>query len=192
MYNEYRYWNEREFPTSEDGKYHGAHLGYLHKHMAGVDRVLDFGPGIGRTFTAYRGIGYVEGYDISHIYKDQAMKVARELGLTYVFTLNTSGDTAYLPYDTKWFDVAVACSVLMHQRPQKVVHVMRELARVAKKVVVMAWMDTVSPFDIPDEPPRMDSHCFHYNYPGICGARGWNIIDMKRFERQVFFTYANE
>ena len=192
MYDEFDYWGKRTHPTSEDELYTDAHVEYIRKAIADAKNVLDFGPGIGRTFAAYKGIGHVEGYDISEIYRERAMKAAMELGINYTSVLNTSGNPIYLPYFDKQFDAAVACSVLMHQRPQYIVPVMKNLVRVAAKVAVMAWMSRLNYFtphrNIEEEHYYM--HIFNYDYFQICKENKWRVSDIEYFREQVFFTYT--
>ena len=197
MYDEFDYWAKRGHPTSEDELYTDAHIDYIRRMTTGADRILDFGPGIGRTFPAYAGTvpsPLVEGYDITEQYRERALKAAMELNIAYVSVLNTSGDPAYIPHLVKVFDVAVACSVLMHQRPQHIVPVMRNLARVASKVVVMAWMTKAGYFTPHEHMEEKDyyTHIFNYNYFLICNQNGWVVTDVEPFREQIFFTYKEQ
>lgn len=194
MYNEFEYWNKRIYPTSEDELYTEAHLDYTRRAVEGKDRVLDFGPGLGRLFAAYQGIGYVEGYDISERYERYAVTKALGLGLTYVSTLNISGDSTHIPYDDKQFDVAIVCAVLMHQRPQHIVQVMGSLAQVATVVAVMASLNKDEVYVSHDGAKEgdYDTHCFNYDYIQICEENGWVMSNIEYFKEQVFFTYSEK
>ena len=180
-FNEYKYWNTRLHPTSQDDEYTDTHLKYISKHILGAERLLDFGPGIGRTLSAYKGIGYVEGYDVSTRYKKYALKRASELGLPFIYTINTSGDLTYIPYEDKWFDVVVACTVLLHQKPENIIFVMKELIRISKKVIVITWMGVTTA-----------SYSFSHDYFEICKEQGWIMSNIKYFKSQIFFCYAGK
>jgi len=180
-YDEYKYWSTRLYPTSRDAEYIDANLEYISKCVLGAERLLDFGPGIGRTFSAYQGVGYVEGYDISTIYKERAIERASKLGLTFVLTINTSGDPTYIPYDDKWFDVVIASDTLLHQKPENIVFIMKELIRISKKVVVITATGISS-----------SPHCFYHDYLEICRAQKWTMHTIEYFKEQIFFCYARE
>lgn len=181
VYDEYDYWNTRLHPSSRDVEYIDANLEYISKCVLGAERLLDFGPGVGRTFSAYQGVSYVEGYDISTVYKERAIERASKLELTFVHTINTSGDPTYIPYDDKWFDVVVASNTLLHQKPENIVSIMKELIRISKKVVVI----TAAGFS-------GTPHCFYHDYLKICLEQKWIIYDIEYFKKQIFFCYAEE
>jgi hypothetical protein len=94
-----------------------------------------------------------------------------------------------LPYHKNQFDVAVAAEVLLHQRPENIRKVMRELVRVARKVVVISWGEDRVSFHTPGQVVEGPNHCFHYDYRGICEEEGWRVQDFQAIDRQVFFTY---
>ncbi len=195
-YDEYAYWNRRHHPTATDMPFETTqkHIAYTKKHVAGAKRVLDFGPGIGRTFEAYIGTEFVQGIDISLLYDKRVKDAAKHLDLNFDLKYITLGDLDCLPYGDGEFDCAVASEVLLHLRPQNILKVMKELIRVAKKVIVISWMvDVGIAFETPAAPPKSNiNHCFHYNYPEICKSNGWVIRDMQRAERQIYFVYQRK
>ena len=194
QYTEFDYWNRREYPTdpnmSQETK--KQHIEFIGEHMVGVKKVLDFGPGIGRTFEAYKGIPYVEGCDISRLYEAQVEAKAEEIGFEFKLIHLDLVQVGKLPYRKNQFDVAVCAEVLLHQQPQHVLLVMSELARVSKKVIVISWTEDRVRFDEPGTPKPGRNHCFHYNYVQICQEQGWKTSDIRYVDRQIYFVYEKE
>lgn len=190
-YSEFEYWNKRTYPTDPNMEMetNKRHIDYIRKHVVGSKSVLDFGPGIGRTFEAYEGIPYVEGCDISRLYENTAKKVAKEVGFDFKLIHLDLSEVGKLPYRKKQFDVAVASEVLLHQRPENILKVMRELVRVARKVVVISWGEDRVPFRIPGDASEGPNHCFHYDYRRICQDEYWAVKDFQAVDRQVYFVY---
>lgn len=152
---------------------------------------MDFGPGVGRLLLAYDGlvVRTVVGYDISTLYKGRVIEEAKRYGYHFVFT--TENKLTRLPFKDLEFPVAVAAEVLLHQRPENILRVMGELARVAEKVIVITWME--EPHDkARPSPSNRKGHCFSYNYPRICEEQNWDIGDITKYRRQVFFVYGRQ
>ena len=150
--------------------------------------ILDLGPGVGRIFPAYRRIKFVEGFDISPAYKDRVIAASREHN--FIFRLTISPRISELPYGDKMFDAAVAVSVLLHQRPDNIIRVMTELARVANKVVVVTSNYNKKKCDVPfTESKDPKKFCFQYNYETICMDEGLEMENVVTFGKYICFTY---
>ena len=180
MYDEVRYWNARENPNSSDSS--RADHDYLRKHLKGTASVLDFGPGVGRTFDVYNG-QIVCGYDITSQYEGKAIERADLLGMDYHPI--SAKEIEKLPFSHEVFDAAVCCEVLHHQRPENIEFIMRDLLRVSGKVIVVAAHNPDVAFDT-----RINqSHCYNHDYRGICERNGWGVTEMEQTENQLFFCY---
>ncbi len=192
-YNEYEYWNKRKYPNNK--KQTSAtlekHINYIKVHLADANKILDFGSGIGRTFSAYTPGQIIIGCDISTLYAKKVIKKSKQLGLDFELKHITMEDMARLPYDSKSFDVAVSSQVFLHQKPENIIKIMKELCRIAKKVIVISWMDKKITFDKVSAPAKAKTrHCFNYNYPEICEENGWDIFDIEFWmDKQILFCY---
>ncbi len=180
MYNEVRYWNARKNPNSSESP--KSDVDYLRKHLKGTVSVLDFGPGVGRTFDAYNG-QTVYGYDITPQYTKSARRKAAELGIPYIpfFVEKIKG----LPFAAKFVEVAVCCEVLHHQRPENIEFIMKDLLRVSNKVIAVAAHDPDTAFDT----QVTQSHCYNHDYRGICERNGWVMTGVEQTDNQLFFCY---
>ena len=191
-YDEVAYWNERENPNnpSLDPAVHAAHIEFVRMRVGKVARLLDFGPGIGRIFPAYGGVEHVVGYDISSKYYQRAMEHSKQF--PFKFSLDVVRCIQPLPYIDKSFDVAVAVSILLHQRPCHILMVMKELARVAKRVVVIAYYDPKKPFDKPsyERVSCGKRYCFNYQYGRICTEQHWFMTGTQLLGQHIMFEYC--
>ena len=181
MYDEVKYWNTRKNPNSPGSE--ETDVAYLRKHLEDSEIiVLDFGPGVGRTFDAYDG-QMVCGYDITRQYATQVWKRAFNAGIFYFPVF--AKEIGELPFLGKFFDVAVCCEVLHHQRPENIEFIMKDLLRVSNKVIVVAYHDPGVAFD----KETTHSHCYNHDYKGICERNGWAMTDVLQSDNQLFFCY---
>ena len=191
QYTEYGYWNRRPIPTDPNmsPETNQKHIDYISSHLKGSCKVFDFGPGIGRTFEAYKEMEYVEGCDISRLYEVQVKAEAERIGFKFKLIHLDLVELGRLPYADNDFDVAVASEVLLHQRPENILLVMSELVRIANKVIVISWYEERVNFNAPGLLKPGMNHCFHYNYPQICKDNDWKVYDIETADRQVYFVY---
>lgn len=191
IYNEIEYWSKREMPTSCSDDYTKNHLRFLSNNLVSVKKLLDVGPGIGRTFQAYSNVEIVEGYDISTNYESRVLEESRKYKFKFNLKIGTS--ISSLPYENNEFDSAIASEVLLHQRPENIIKIMSELDRVSKKVIIITYMEPNIPFQkINEFKYRKKLHCFNYNYLEICKDNKWNIFDFQYYKKQVFFVYSSK
>jgi SAM-dependent methyltransferase len=182
-YDEWTYWNSRTDPNAPSGlsgRGLDDDIAYIRTHVNGCTRILEFGPGVGRTFTAHTPDAGITCYDITPNYRDRLLARAQALGLRVRFDLAESLD-APLPYPDHAFDVAVASKVFLHQRPERIDRVMSELARVAGRVVAISTVDTGKLVPAP--------HCFYHDYAAICERIGCEIVHRQEHEGTLRFVY---
>ena len=181
MYDEAGYWNARENPNSPESK--ELDVKYLKKHLVDANFALDFGPGVGRTFDAYEKQTAICGYDITSRYFELARQRAEELGLCYVPIFVRKIEPIKFP--KKFFDAAVCCEVLLHQRPENIEFIMKDLLRVSSKVIVVTYQNLDAEFDTEGS----FNHCYNHDYRGICERNGWKMKHVKQTSNQLFFVY---
>lgn len=174
MYDEIEYWRRRRFPNhSTKGTLPKSSLilDYIKRHLENNSKVLDFGAGVGRTFPACAKVSHLECFDITDKYAKILAAKAKGYKFDFSFTLgHTIGVT---PYKDKEFDTAIACQVLLHQKPQNIRRVMAELIRVANKVIVISGQVS--------ETARIteNTYCFHHKYLKICRDNKWKYFDVE-------------
>lgn len=197
IYNEIEYWNKRQYPNNPNlgGKISQKlvdenterHINYVRKHVDGLNRILVLGPGIGRVFPAYNRVKFVEGFDISSLYKDRVIKEGKRYD--FEFTLTIKKQVGLLPYKEKEFDASIAVMVLLHQRPVNIVKVMSELIRVSKKAIIISFHRKGKRFDDPDIELKKSTHCYNYSYLDICKVQGWVVEDVIFTLNGIYFVF---
>jgi len=183
------YWEwrakNRVSPNSADSATTARHKGYLRKiiHKYYPNSLLEFGAGVGRLFTEYGGIKRLTFCDISPTYQEEARRAAYKLGLRGDFHLCKSVDVT--PFVKNEFDIVIAVSILLHQRPEEIESVMSELARIGRRVVVISWYEQEM---IKDRITR-DTHCYMHDYHSLCRFNGWEMKDIEYVGHQIYFTF---
>jgi ubiquinone/menaquinone biosynthesis C-methylase UbiE len=193
-YDEVSYWRRREQPNAkgiEDST--AGHVAYIEKQLIGCNKILDCGPGDGRTFEAYKNMKIVNCVDVADHHRETLFKIAQQYDFEFDFLVKK--EVGNWPYKDKEFDAAIACQLLLHQRPKNIVKMMSELVRVSNKVIVLSWMNE-------ELPPLTTSgeHCFNYIYPDICNENGWRIYNIEKHARrnpqwggiQIYFCYEEQ
>lgn len=182
VYEEHAYWNQRHDPNSPEG-WEDAHLRmtveYIREHTKDSHHVLELGPGVGRTLEAHPPGRKVTGYDISTLYRDRIKERARELGIDFTLDI-ASSDNGVLPYGDHAFDVGVSSQVFLHQRPERIEKMMREMARVCVRVVVVTGGYRIS---------RRAAHVFDHDYPAITTVIGCEMNHVRAWPPHLFFVY---
>tara|TARA_R110000824_G_scaffold40401_1_gene121202 strand:+ start:2252 stop:2839 length:588 start_codon:yes stop_codon:yes gene_type:complete len=192
MYNEIEYWNKRKDPNAKNLwlRNDAFHISFVEQNISDVKNVLDFGPGVGRIFPAYRKTKSVIGYDITSQHNSVLKSKAYENNINFEM-VNRNNVSEKLPFGDEQFDAVVCVSVLLHQRPIHITDVMSELCRVSKKVIVISAYNSSRPFLLPGEEKDRDFHVFNYDYKSICKNKGWEVdfweVDYER--NQTFFVY---
>jgi len=188
-YDEVAYWNLRENPNAKlDPEVHATHIQFVETHVKPCDHVLDFGPGVGRMFPAYRHTMHVHGHDISDMYAEKLLE--RAVKESFLFSFTVQQRVGELPYKDKEFTVAVAISVFLHQRPHNILTVMSELRRVADRVIAISFYDPSKPFVLLSQKEvTSKAYCFNYDYPQIVNEQGWIVTEAERFRNYLMFEY---
>ena len=190
-YDPKEYWERRAknciSPNSANALMTEQHKIYLRKmiNKYSPHSLLEFGAGVGRLFTEYNGIEKLSFCDISPTYQEEAKKVAHRLGLGGDFHLCTSVDVT--PFINKEFDIVVAVSILLHQRPEEIVNVMSELARIGHKIVVISWYEQ----ELAVDNITKDTHCYMHDYHSLCKSNSWEMQDIEYAENQIYFTFSS-
>jgi len=185
MYNEIQYWNKRKNPNSKEGSCNlpVSFLCYIKKHLEGCNYVLEFGPGVGRVFAAYGSLKQIECFDITNRHLATLTSAARNYNFKMNFTLGH--EVGVTPYKNKEFDATVVCQVLLHQKPQNINRVMKELLRISNKVIVVSWRENGKPIG-------SGGYCFNYDYLKICNDVGWQTFDVRYDSKHIYFVYAQK
>ena len=183
-YDEVTYWNSRKNPNSPRAVYvQDKHLNYIESHLKGCSYILDFGPGVGRTFPAYKDMVSVSCFDITEQHLEVLKLAASKYDFDFKF-LMVDKVKKLNQYSTKEFDAVVASQVLLHQTPLNIEMVMSELARVSNKVIVITWRDNNL-----EEGANSGEHCFNHDYLKICGKNNWIYSNIKYYKDDMYFVY---
>jgi len=180
------YWNKRWNPNSASRKATERCQEFVKERIVAGGKILDFGVGVGRLFPAYEKAGEVVGYDISVAYARRVLRESKKHG--FDFTLVIKPEVGVLPFADKSFDVVVCTSVLLHQPPELVEFIMRELARVGVEVIVVTFFDESVLFSVGEG--SHDHHCFNHDYFGLCEVNDWFMKDVFVVDRNLFFVYG--
>lgn len=190
MYDTKCYWEYRAkallSPNSANSVMTVSHREFLRRmiHKYKPCRLLEFGAGVGRLFSEYADIRELTICDVSPTYLEESRSAANRLGLRAEFYLCPEVDVT--PFVDEKFDIVVAVSVLLHQRPEDIESVMSELARISRKVVVISWCERES---LVDKVTR-NTHCYMHDYHSLCCRNGWEMQDIEYVEHQIYFTYG--
>lgn len=190
-YDVVKYWNERGNPCSNSiDELTNDHLAFLKYNVKGCKNVLDFGPGYGRLFSAYEAGTNIVGVDVTEQYKEKLQHNAQEQNVN--FELICKQDVLKpFDFDDKYFDAVVTSEVLFHQTPNTIRQIMLELNRVAKKVIVISYMNLKEKYDALNGEFDKSRYCFNYNYYKIAAKNNLLIYNEKRLRNQLMFVYSD-
>jgi len=190
-YDVVKYWNERDNPCSKSiDNLTAIHKNYLRSQVFGCDKIMDFGPGYGRMFSAYSGVSEVIGVDVTKQHKEALYKEAKNQNFKFKLICKKENFDK-LDFPDKHFDAVVTSEVLFHQTPNIVVSIMKELIRISQKVIVISYMSLKEPYDKLNTDFEKNRYCFNYNYYKICKRNKWNIRNEERVKNQLMFVYSN-
>ena len=147
-YDVVKYWNQRDDPNSKnpDERNTKMHINFVNSNIGIDDKILDFGPGVGRVLPAYNENNEITGYDISSKYKKRLFETAKKQNINLKLIIEDEILTK-LSFDDNHFDATVSISVLLHQPPEHITNIMCELARISEKVIIVSWYDSTIPYD---------------------------------------------
>ena len=96
-YDVVEYWNNRDNPNSKNPNERNTelHINYVKSNIDELDKILDFGPGVGRILPAYYRKNKVTGYDISSNYKERLLKAAKEEEINLELVIETKKITKF-------------------------------------------------------------------------------------------------
>ncbi len=147
VYNPISYWNARSDPNNEAGRAHervATDVDFIGKHVGELKSIFELGPGVGRTFRAYKAGANVTSLDISKAYADQLSAAAAEAGVVLQQHCQ-AGLLDRFPFDDASFEVGVACQVMLHQPPDVFAHSIREMSRICAKLVIISGFHSTFP-----------------------------------------------
>ena len=126
-YDVIEYWNKRDNPNSKNPNERNTlkHISFVNENIRINDKILDYGPGIGRILPAYNENNKITGYDISSKYRDRLLETARQQKIELELIIDKSILTKFSFRDNE-FDVVVSISVLLHQPPRNIVNIISE------------------------------------------------------------------
>lgn len=179
-YDELENWTDRSMPNDgiayEENRLQET-VDFIFDKVKDKKKVLDFGPGIGRTFSVYDTGQYISGYDISDNYVSRVTTEAEELGLDYHHCVHPVTAGTRLPYSDDEFEIVVASLVLQHQRPDHIEQVLKELLRVSPLVVAVESKDNNA------------LGCWAHDYCSISDSIGSDVEQkITSFYRYLTFT----
>ena len=191
-YDVVEYWNNRENPNSKNPNERNTqlHIDYVNSNIDEQDKILDFGPGVGRILPAYYRKNKITGYDISSKYKERLLKAAENEKIDLELVIETKKITKFVFSDGS-FDCCVSISVLLHQPPEQIANVMCELARIGRKVIIISWYDPTKSYDRIGDERDETKFSFNHNYQEICKGNNLKIIswDYNDKAKQAYFLY---
>ena len=194
-YDVVEYWNQRDDPNSKipNERNTKMHIDFVNSNIGTDDKILDFGPGIGRILPAYNEQNIITGYDISSKYKKRLLETAKKQKINLDLIVEDKVLTKFT-FDDNQFTTAVSISVLLHQPPEHITNIMCELARISEKVIIVSWHDPTIPYDYADEERDKTKFCFNHNYKEICAENNLiiNSWDYKSEGKQVYFIYEKK
>ena len=197
-YEEVKFWNSKKIPIPKrelTEKEVNMPVNFIKENLVGCKKVLDFGPGKGRTFGAYEEIETVRAYDISDTWKSYVFNSVKKYNIKN-FDLIISKKIESLPYKDNEFDAVVVSLVLLHQRPQYIINVMSELVRVSKKVIAISYYSKLKDFILPGtilDNSKAKKH--NYNYKKICEDNKWfykEILHRLDFHNHLYFIFSGK
>lgn len=124
--------------TTRSGEVIGYMANTTHTALYGVHKVLDLGCSHGFAVSTLWDLGYVaSGVDISQIAVEKARKARGEPEGKCVSPCFAQGPATRLPWPTLAFDAVMSSDVLEHVEPADVLGAVRELSRVASRMLVL-------------------------------------------------------
>jgi SAM-dependent methyltransferase len=176
-YDPTSYWNARTDPNNDEGRNSARvafEVNYIATNLPTSGRVLELGPGVGRTFAAYPSTTRVATIDISRLYASRLAETADRLGVqleqTFIEDL-----TSRFPFDDYEFDCGVAFQVFIHQPKEVFSHQFAEMCRVCRRVLVCAGLHA----NTGNAQKAMATHVFAHDYlveSAKCGRIVQNLL----------------
>jgi len=194
-YDVVEYWNQRDNPNSKDPNERNTqmHIDFVKSNIKKEEKIIDFGPGVGRILPAYHENSKITGYDISSKYKKRLLEAAKKQKIDLNLIVKDEILTVF-SFNNNEFTTSVSISVLLHQPPEHITNIMCELARISEKVIIVSWHDSTRPYDMVGEKRDKTQFCFNHNYKEICDKNNLMITlwDYKSEAKQVYFIYEEK
>lgn len=186
-YDEVEYWSRKKEPVSGHGSRQIAYAAY---HLKGIESLLDFGPGVGRTFCCYLDAYEVASCDISLLYLPRLIEESKKYKFNFSFTPIEITQVTDLPYSANQFQRVVAIQVFLHMKPEYIMDAMKEMARVGRKVVAVSPMHGEKEYDNDKTEYPDEQYCFNYDFVKLCKQADLRIFDIQHWELQGAFVFG--
>ena len=184
-YEPMRYWNTRRYPNADIGEEKNRiefDTSYIRENVNAGDRVLELGPGLGRTFPAYAPDTEVVTLDISRNYQEELNAVANSLGLKLEQRFLASTLEPF-PFADRQFDVGVSFQVFIHQPPDVFAHNFSEMARVCGRLIVSVGLHR----NTSNSKRAIGRHVFRHDYILEASKRGKRMSNLLENDRVLYF-----
>ena len=184
-YNPDNYWKHRKNPNNSDGeskKRIEFDVKYIKSEIKQEKKILELGPGVGRTIEAYSHDTQLFTLDISEKYHDILKEKCENNEISLKQNYIKSHEN--FPFANNEFNVGVTSQVLLHVPPNLISHTMSELTRVCKKVVIItAYTHGVKKF-------FGLNHVFNHNYFNISTELGCRMDNLIMNEGRICFVLS--
>lgn len=139
-YNKVEYWNSRHDPNGDGCRsYTPNHIAAVKPFIGKNQNILEYGPGIGRMIELYENQSHINFYDISDIYSSRLKTVCENKNLKIQNQIIDKSGDIQTSFKDNEFDIVCAFEVLLHCPKEEIEDVIKELARIGKKVIVITW-----------------------------------------------------
>lgn len=178
-YDVLAYWNSRPDPNNAEGNSAPRvenDVGFIRKHLGSAKHVLDLGPGVGRTWTAFDAGLTVQTLDVARQHAGRLAEIARTRG----FSLEQAYLDAPLdrfPFADRRFDVGICCQVFLHQPPEVFAHSIAEFSRVSARLILISGFHSTFP-DVAKAAIKAD-HVFSHDFIAAVQSLGRTITDVQ-------------
>jgi len=185
MYNKYNYWKNRSDPNNKNGRVQALHhIDWSKSFINKNDKILEYGPGVGRMVKLYENNKEINFYDITPTYKKKLNNNCKDIGLPISQYIIDNKEGIITPFKNEEFDVVTCFQVLLHSPPQEISELMMELSRISKKVIVITSTNWKG----------VNNHVFKHDYKKIIDKNDLILEEWNDhiFENEIGFIYTKK
>lgn len=172
-YDPIKFWNNREHPNSKHQSdwqpfRYTIHKNFIKPNIIGMKSILDFGAGKGGFFEIYQEVGIkrVYSYDITNTFKNAIIEHGKKFDFEHIHII----DKVLIPnFDIDTVDGAVSCSCFHHSRPKDIEEVMKQVKKVAKRIIGLEFYN-------PERKHDYNKHYYSHDYYDIFKRNNWKLI----------------
>lgn len=184
QYEPYEYWNQRSNPNNDEGlsdEQRNFDIQYIKQAVRGQDRILELGPGTGRTLSAYGSEQIVFTLDISKKYSDTLAAEANKRSIEVRQSHLESTESSF-PFEDRYFQCGVASQVLLHIPTNIIQHTLNELQRTCTKLVIVN-LNLHSTLQ-----EELAPHVFNHDILAMLSDSGFEANQVKKFRNKIYLT----